>query len=94
MTNLLQEQRLSLSSLAHEQGISPSTVGRWCNRGLRGVRLEIYWHGGRRFTSREAAARFFERVTAAATGKAPATTQRRRSASIEQAERELGEEGL
>src|SRR5262245_36421156 len=43
-----------------------STVVRWKDRGVRGVRLEAVRLGGRWVTSREALARFVARVTATA----------------------------
>jgi hypothetical protein len=44
-----------------------ATVQRWILHGVRGVRLEGVRLGGRWLTSREALARFAERLTAAAT---------------------------
>ena len=58
MHHLLAEQRVALTELAHPQRVSSSTVWRWTMRGLRGVRLETYSIGGRRFTTREAFDRF------------------------------------
>ncbi len=58
MTNtLLAEERLSLTTLASELGVSPKTVSRWVE-GFRGCRLEHYRLGKRRYSSRQAAARF------------------------------------
>ncbi len=42
-----------------------ATVSRWCRKGCLGVRLEHVRIGGRVCTSREAVARFIERMTAA-----------------------------
>lgn len=36
------------------------TVHRWATRGVRGVRLETTWIGGRRFTSLQAVQRFID----------------------------------
>jgi hypothetical protein len=58
MHHLLAEQRVTLTELAQQQQVSSSTVWRWTMRGLRGVRLETYSIGGRRFTTREAFDRF------------------------------------
>ena len=59
MTNtLLAEERLSLTTLASELGVSPKTVSRWADEGFRGCRLEHYRLGKRRYSSRQAAARF------------------------------------
>lgn len=40
-----------------------STLFRWANPGLRGVRLEVMQVGGTKCTSREALARFFARLS-------------------------------
>ena len=42
-----------------------SQVYRWATRGLRGVKLEFVRCGGRRYTSREALARFYAALTKA-----------------------------
>jgi len=43
--------------------LSLSTLYRWANRGLRGVRLETIQVGGTVCTSREALQRFFQRLS-------------------------------
>ena len=48
--------------------INLSTVYRWKNRGLDGVRLETCYRAGRQYTSVEALRRFDEAVTAARNG--------------------------
>lgn len=58
MTRILREQRLSLTGLAADLGVSPATVWRWCLRGSNGHRLESVLLGSRRYTSREALDRF------------------------------------
>ncbi len=50
-------------------------VYRWASRGLRGVKLEWVQVGGRRYTSREALNRFFERLTVVASSAAETPTQ-------------------
>lgn len=72
-----------------------STIWRWHRRGVKGVRLETVLIGGRRYTSREALARFSERVTAAAdgTGAAP-STPKARARALAQAERDLDAAGI
>lgn len=55
---ILQENRVSLTALAKQEGVSASTVWRWTTRGIRGVRLESLTVGGRRYTSLQAFARF------------------------------------
>lgn len=73
-----------------------TTVWRWRNRGVKGVRLETILSGGRRFTSVEAIRRFQAAVTAAADGVADAkgTTPRQRQRAIEKAEREAARLGV
>ena len=65
MHSVLNETQITQNELAHEQGVSLSTVSRWALRGVRGHRLEIYRLGGRVITSREA----FERWCAKINGK-------------------------
>lgn len=42
-----------------------TSVYRWCKYGVRGVKLESHFVGGRRFTTKEALTRFFEATTEA-----------------------------
>lgn len=46
-----------------------STINRWWRRGIRGVRLETYLIGGKRFTTLESLSRFFAATTAASIGE-------------------------
>ncbi len=72
-----------------------TTVWRWRNRGVRGVKLETVLSGGRRFTSLEAIRRFQDRVTAAADGTPlPAETPRQRERALDRAERRAAELGV
>jgi len=88
--NLLNEQRLTLNHLAKQEGVNPSTVWRWSLRGVRGVVLETFSVGARRFTTNEAFARFVDGTTAVAKGEQPQVrTNRQREAAIARAEREL-----
>jgi hypothetical protein len=91
------ESLLGISQAAHQSPGRPhiSTVWRWINRGIRGIKLETVMIGGRRYTSAEALERFFERTTAAAAGEAPPVrTSRQRQRDIARAERELQEAGI
>ena len=93
---MLTEQKLSLTKLAHREGVNVCTCWRWTKRGVRGVRLETYNVGGRRWTTEEAFARFVEGTTAAANGE-PAVesrTNRQRDTAIARAERELADAGI
>jgi hypothetical protein len=94
---MLNEQLLSLSEAARSQPVrrNVSTLWRWVQRGVRGVRLQTILVGGRRYTSREALERFSMEVTAAADGKSPpARTPRQRQRDIEKAEAELAKAGI
>ena len=87
---LLSEQRLTLNQLAKQEGVNPSTVWRWSLRGVRGVKLETFSVGARRFTTIEAFGRFVDGTTAVAQGEQPqARTNRQREAAIARAEAEL-----
>jgi hypothetical protein len=75
MIDVEQEQLVSFSALAkslprrrRDRPVHVSTIHRWRRPGLRGVRLEAIRVGGAWHTTREAFARFCERLTAAETG--------------------------
>lgn len=91
-TDLLSEARISLTALAREQRVAVSTVWRWTLRGVRGHRLECFALGGRRYTTREAFARFVARTNGerVVNGQTP----RQRKAAIRAAERELDAFGV
>ena len=97
MVDFLKEQRLTLTQLAKQEGVSIPTPWRWANRGVRGVVLETFNVGGRRFTTHEAFQRFVQRSTAAARGVMIAASDpcidRQHEVAIEAAERELQEAG-
>lgn len=63
MSDLLNEQRISLRELAEAEKIDLTTAWRWAKRGVRGVVLETVTIGGRRYTTREAYRRFAEGCT-------------------------------
>lgn len=95
MPDLLQESRLSLTQLAHQEGVSIPTTWRWAKRGVKGIRLESFCVGGRRYTTQEAFARFVERTTAVANGDQPKVrTNRHRQAAIDRADDELTSQGI
>lgn len=96
MKMMFREMRLSLSQLAREEGVSPSTVWRWTLNGVRGCRLESFSVGAKRFVTREAFARFVEATTAAAAhGPMPSVrTPRQRERAIDRAEGELACQGI
>ena len=87
---LLKEQKITFAKLAQERGVNVCTVWRWAQRGVRGVRLESFNEGGKRYTTREAHARFVEGTTAAANGTPiqSSRTNRQRAAAVARAERE------
>ncbi len=97
MSDFLSEQRLTLTQLAREEGVSVPTPWRWAGRGVRGVVLETFSIGGRRYTTREAFRRFVDATTAAQPGATPAPatrTNRQREAAIAKAEAELDRMGV
>jgi hypothetical protein len=97
MVDISSETILSFAEAARTLPTRPnlSTVWRWVQRGVRGVRLETAMIGGRRITSQEALERFNAAVTAAADGSPSSTrTPRQRQRDIEQAEAELAKVGI
>jgi transposase len=94
---LLTEQKLSLNKLAQREGVNISTVWRWVQRGVRGVKLDSYSAGARRYSTEQAWVRFCEATTAVAQGESrpplETRTNRSRQASIDRAERELDNAG-
>lgn len=46
MMNLLSEQRISMTELAHREKVAIPTVWRWRQRGIRGVWLESFMVDG------------------------------------------------
>jgi len=96
-SDLLAENRISMTELARQLGVTIPTIWRWRQRGIRGVRLETFMLGGRRFTTQEAHRRFVDRTTAAADGEQPTTkarTNRQRDAAVRRAEAELDRLGI
>lgn len=96
------EKLLSLAAvpaiLPHRRGGKRphiSCIYRWTIRGCRGVVLESLQVGGTRCTSREALARFFERLTDPGRRDAQPNlrSQAQRDRAVLAAERELEREG-
>ena len=95
MSHLLNEQRISIAALAARERVATSTAWRWCLRGCRGVTLESFALGGRRYSTIEAFARFVEQTNAARSGPSqPSRTNRQRKAAIQRAEQELADAGI
>jgi hypothetical protein len=97
MIDIATEELLSLAQAARRLPGRPhiSTLHRWANPGVKGVRLETVRLGGRRFTSVEALQRFTERLNAGSEGSAEPTRCRpSRRKRDEQVERELERLGI
>ena len=68
-----------------------SSLYRWHRKGVRGIKLETWLVGGRRYTTLDALEQFIAATTAAADGEpAPTRTTRQRDRAILAAERDLG----
>ena len=70
--SLLNEDVIPLSAVPDEipgKQIHPTTVWRWSNRGVRGIRLEVVKVGYEIRTSRQAVRRFLERINLPATSE-------------------------
>jgi hypothetical protein len=100
LSDLLSEKLFPIPILARDvpgrggNPIHPGSMERWARIGVRGVRLEVALVGGQLCTSREAVARFIERVTAARSGAGdpapePTRTARQRQRSSERDARTL-----
>jgi transposase-like protein len=59
---LISEDRISLTELARELGVNCTTARRWIKLGYRGQRLESFRIGKKRYSTRQAAARFIAAV--------------------------------
>ena len=105
--DLRTEPLLSLSDAAKSaptvegKRIHPSTLWRWCRKGLRGIHLEYARWGHRVCTSEAAIARFAQRLAEAdtpppsVTSKRPSKrTPRSRERDIAKAEAELASAGI
>lgn len=97
MSDILSETPVPISAAPKHVPGRPhaATIFRWHQRGIKGVRLETYVVGGKRYTSKEALRRFIERTTEARDG-APVeqAPSRRRQAEISKAEAELAAAGI
>ena len=74
-------------------GVSTATMARWIQRGVRGAKLATVVIGGRRYTSREAIARFVAAQNADQT-PAPAITPAQRERQAKAAQIELSRAGV
>lgn len=73
--------------------LNVSTVHRWAQRGLRGVRLETLCFGGTKCTTVAAMQRFFEALSEPA-GPAVVRTSAQRERAADRAEAELSAAGV
>ena len=102
MVNMETEVLLTMTEAARLLPGRPhvSTLWRWRSKGVNGVRLDTVKCGGKRWTSREAIARFVEESTAAADRHMPsdrasdAVRDRRSRARRGRVEKELSAYGL
>jgi uncharacterized protein DUF1580 len=102
MIDVTLEQPLPLAVLARKvpnrhgkRGVNVSTIWRWIQRGVHGVRLESVLIGGIRMSTEPALSRFFSATTAAANGEpAPIPTDKQHQRAIAAAEKELAEAGI
>jgi hypothetical protein len=97
MIDIHVEHMLTISAAARELPGRPhvSTVWRWINHGVRGIRLQTVLVGGKRYTSRESLQAFVEQTTVAAAGDTPAArTSRQRQRAIQQAELACKQAGI
>lgn len=89
VSSLVNEETVSLNTLAKEIGVHNSTVWRWATAGCDGVILETLRVGGRRRTSRQAYERFLMLLNG---GKV--VTTKHRLKEIEAAQRKAAAMGI
>lgn len=101
MIDALSETLISLTEAAKllparrgGKRVHVSCAYRWTNTGCRGVILESIQIGGTRCTSREALARFFDRLTHSECDPPPLRTLAKRQRASEAAAEELGRMGV
>jgi Protein of unknown function (DUF1580) len=102
MIDSTREQLIALSDVpkhlpARRGGkkVHVSSVFRWAQRGCKGVKLEALQAGGTKVTSAEALQRFFEKLTAAASGEPlPVRSSAAQSRAIKSAAAELESAGI
>lgn len=86
--------RISLPTLAREQGVSPVSTWRWTLRGICGITLPTFCIGHKRYTTRAAFAEWVAQVTAARNGEAVTRPPAQRESAIARAERETAKLGV
>lgn len=98
MIDLLNEHLLPLKDIANVlprrkgKKISFSTIWRWAERGLRGVKLETIRCGGTLYTSTEALHKFAEALTTGQPMRVRTSKQRQRA--VDAAEAQLKKAGF
>ncbi len=96
--SLIDEKRLSLSQVAQRLDVNTSTVWRWALKGVRGVKLDTFSIGAKRYTTEESVNRFIEGTTRSASGDSipiqSSRTNRQREAAVSDAERFLDSESI
>lgn len=98
--DLASESPLTLATAARTLpggSVHVSTVHRWRQKGVRGIRLETFLRGGIRYTTHEAIQRFFAATTAAADGDGnvpPILTDAKRERAIREAEEACEKAGI
>lgn len=60
-------KRITLTELAHQEGVAPCTVHRWATKGIQGVRLPTAKVGLKRVTTRSVFLAWCEQVTTSVT---------------------------
>ncbi|TWU23841.1 DUF1580 domain-containing protein [Bythopirellula polymerisocia] len=95
---ILEETPLTIPQVARKAKVNPSTAWRWTAKGVRGVTLETFSVGAKRYSTEEAYVRFIEATTQVAnSGRAeslPAQTVAQRERDLQRTDRELKELGI
>lgn len=89
---LLEENRISLTQLAQEQHVSVPTAWRWSTAGSNGHVLPTFRLGKKRFTTREAFARWVARING--TKLSAGRQSKKRNAEIRAAEARVASAGV
>ncbi len=92
-------ERITLTQLARQEGVDPSSSWRWSTKGVRGIRLPTAMAASKRVTTRAIYLQWCEQLTAIANGRPASDVVASQQQQVEEAravraEHELAKLGL